>query len=112
MLANLPLAIWRSVNSLYSMGLIVERLAKPHLFSLFIRDLLSTGVSRIVLDPDTLAGIPEVMSRFQLDFDDAYQYAAAEAHDLTIISFDSDFDRTERGRMTPAALTKGTADAQ
>lgn len=39
--------------------------------------------------------------RFNLDFDDAYQYVIAEKYSLTIISFDSDFDRTERGRTTP-----------
>jgi len=27
---------------------------------------------------------------------------AAEKHDLTLVSFDTDFDRTERGRKTPA----------
>ena len=39
-----------------------------------------------------------------LDFDDAYQYAVAERYGLTIISFDSDFDRTERGRKPPGDL--------
>ena len=41
------------------------------------------------------------MREFNLDFDDAYQYTAAEKHDLTIVSFDADFDRTKRGRKTP-----------
>ena len=41
------------------------------------------------------------MQRFNLDFDDAYQYVAAEKFNLEIVSFDSDFDRTERGRKTP-----------
>jgi predicted nucleic acid-binding protein len=40
--------------------------------------------------------------KFGLDFDDAYQYLAAVKYDLTLVSFDSDFDRTERGRRTPA----------
>ena len=33
-----------------------------------------------------------------LDFDDAYQYVTLVRYNLTIISFDNDFDRTERGR--------------
>jgi predicted nucleic acid-binding protein len=41
------------------------------------------------------------MQRFHLDFDDAYQYVAAERYGLTIISLDADLDRTERGRRTP-----------
>jgi hypothetical protein len=43
----------------------------------------------------------EIANRFHLDFDDAYQYAVAEKHDLQIVSFDTDFYRTERGRKTP-----------
>jgi len=44
------------------------------------------------------------MDEFKLDFDDAYQYIAAEKYDLTIVSFDSDFDRTTRGRKTPSEI--------
>ena len=28
----------------------------------------------------------------------------AEKHDLTLVSFDADFDRTDRGRKTPADI--------
>ena len=41
---------------------------------------------------------------FKLDFDDAYQYTLAEKNDFNIVSFDSDFDRTERGRITPLEI--------
>jgi len=47
------------------------------------------------------------MRKFGLDFDDAYQYAVAARYGLTIVSFDSDFDRTERGRRTPGDLLEG-----
>jgi len=43
----------------------------------------------------------EVSNQFKLDFDDSYQYAVAQKFDLRIMSFDSDFDRTEKGRMIP-----------
>ena len=45
--------------------------------------------------------------RFSLDFDDAYQYAAAEKYNLTIVSFYSDFDRTDMGRKTPIEIMQG-----
>lgn len=45
--------------------------------------------------------VATIARRFSLDFDDAYQYVAAEKYGLTIISFDTDFDRTEKGRKTP-----------
>ena len=48
--------------------------------------------------------------RFGLDFDDAYQYVAAEKNDLTIVSFDKDFDRTERGRVPPSEVTGQTRE--
>jgi hypothetical protein len=35
---------------------------------------------------------------------------AAEKHNLTLVGFDADFDRTERGRATPAqALAQAEA---
>jgi len=44
------------------------------------------------------------MRGFNLDFDDAYQYVAAEKHNLTLVSLAADFDRTDRGRKTPADI--------
>ncbi|MBT9149657.1 MAG: PIN domain-containing protein [Dehalococcoidia bacterium] len=48
--------------------------------------------------------LDRVAQRFNLDFDDSYQYLVAERYGLTIVSFDSDFDRTERGRKAPKDL--------
>jgi predicted nucleic acid-binding protein len=62
-----------------------------------------------VLSADELRDIPEVMRRFRLDFDDAYQYVAADKHALTLVSFDADFDRTERGRKTPEQVLQELA---
>jgi predicted nucleic acid-binding protein len=44
------------------------------------------------------------MDHFDLDFDDAYQYVAAEKSGPVVAGFDGDFDRTERGRKTPAEI--------
>ena len=54
-----------------------------------------------------MQSIIRAAQRFNLDFDNAYQYAAAEGYDLAIVSFDGDFDRTERGRQTPEAILAG-----
>lgn len=48
--------------------------------------------------------IAHFAQQFRLDFDDAYQYALAERYNLIIVSFDSDFDRTPRGRKEPSDL--------
>lgn len=34
----------------------------------------------------------------------AYQYVVADRHNAIIVSLDKDFDRTERGRQTPAQV--------
>jgi predicted nucleic acid-binding protein len=47
---------------------------------------------------DSLVGLA---AKFDLDFDDAYQYSAAIRHGLKIVSFDADFDRTTEGRLLP-----------
>jgi predicted nucleic acid-binding protein len=90
--------------SLYSIGLILTRLKKDRLFEDFLSDTIENSGVRIVrLDTTDLKRLLTVRQQFPLDFDDAYQYVAAEKHDLTIVSFDKDFDNTELGRKTPAA---------
>lgn len=63
--------------------------------------IIETGVTVIGLDPQEVPALAEVSKRFCLDFDDSYQYAVAQKYGLGIMSFDSDFDRTERGRKIP-----------
>ena len=58
----------------------------------------------VQLGPRDMQPLISLMEQFNLDFDDACQYLAAEKHDLTIVSFDADFDRTQRGKKTPAEI--------
>ncbi|MDA1191020.1 MAG: hypothetical protein O3A46_04965 [Candidatus Poribacteria bacterium] len=70
-----------------------------------MRDILVDGDAEVIrLVPEELALVIEAQARFRLDFDDAYQYVAFERRGLTLVSFDGDFDRTERGRTTPDAI--------
>ncbi|MFZ6017566.1 MAG: PIN domain-containing protein [Nitrospirota bacterium] len=63
--------------------------------------IFNAGIIVTSLSADDMEIVIASAQRFNLDFDDAYQYVIAEKYSLTIISFDSDFDRTERGRTTP-----------
>jgi predicted nucleic acid-binding protein len=91
--------------SVYSIGIILTRLKKDVLFEDFLSDTIEdSGVKRIYLDSTDLKKLLTVRKRFNLDFDDAYQYVSAEKYGLTLISFDSDFDRTERGRKLPSQI--------
>lgn len=90
--------------ALYSIGIILFRRQRSSVFVRVVEDLLLEADVRLVrLNPADMRPVERVASRFQLDFD-AYQYVAAQEHGLTLVSFDSDFDRTERGRKTPAEI--------
>ena len=58
----------------------------------------------ISIRPDETSTIINAMQDFRLDFDDAYQYVTADRYDLLIVSFDSDLNRTPKGRKTPAEV--------
>ena len=87
--------------SLHSIGVVLFRLGKASLFTLLLNNVIVDGLRILALDINDLRELDTVTGKFNLDFDDAYQYAVAEKYDLQIISFDTDFDRTERGRKTP-----------
>ena len=88
--------------SLYSIGIILTRLKKDEVFEDFLSDTIEdSGVVRARLDTEDLKRVLVVRRQFQLDFDDAYQYVAAAKHGYILVSFDSDFDRTDRGCKRP-----------
>ena len=91
--------------SFHSMGVIFHRLKRRTDFLTFVQDVLIDGaVALVALQPLHMQRVVELMNLYQLDFDDAYQYVAAEEYGATIISFDDDFNRTPRGRTTPAQI--------
>jgi hypothetical protein len=94
--------------SLHSIGLLLFHRGQHEVFRRFLKDMvLEAGVTVIALAAQEMEDIVQIARRFGLDFDDAYQYAVAARYGLTIVSFDSDFDRTERGRRTPGDLLEG-----
>ncbi len=91
--------------SLHSIGLSLFRQKRQDAFSAFLKDMfVEAGLKIIALAGEDMDSVAQHSRKFNLDFDDAYQYTAAEKHDLVIVSFDRDFDRTERGRKTPADI--------
>jgi hypothetical protein len=63
-----------------------------------------TGMRMIILSAEDMEVVINASQRFKLDFDDAHQYVAAEKYNLTIVSFDTDFEHADRGRKTPAQI--------
>lgn len=99
---NQPEHLHLSDYSLHSLGITLLRHKRHDVFLRTVEDLLVRGkIELLQLSIEEMKDLVAVAQAFNLDFDDAYQYAVAEKHDLTIVSFDSDFDRTQRGRKRP-----------
>ena len=91
--------------SFHSISIILTKFKKFEILTKFVHDLFIEGkVFLISLAPEDILKVIQVMGKFKLDFDDAYQYVAADKYDLIIVSFDTDFDTTEKGRKTPKEI--------
>ena len=91
--------------TLHSIGVILHRLKKPEVYVQFVQDVLIEGATHLLtIPPEAMAELVKVIQSHGLDFDDAYQYVAASRYGLTLISLDSDFDRTDHGRTTPEEM--------
>ncbi len=103
-----PEQLYLSEFALYSLGIILLRRKEYDTFLRAVQDLLVTGGLRLIrLGVDDMPGLVRAAQTFDLDFDDAYQYAIAERYDLTLVSFDEDFDRADRQRQTPGEVLGG-----
>ena len=91
--------------SFHSICVILSRLKRTPTIVDFVEDVVIEGaVGTVSVSPEDTTAVISAMNGFKLDFDDAYQYVAAAQNDLVIVSFDNDFDRTTRGRKTPAEI--------
>jgi len=91
--------------SLHSIGILLFRLGRHADFWQFWQDMVLNGALDIcVVTGEDMASVADAARSFGLDFDDAYQYVVADNNELTIVSYDTDFDRTDRGRATPAQI--------
>ena len=93
--------------SLYSLGIVLFGRRMHGLFSKVVKDLLiNGGIGILRLGAEDMDSISCISRKFNLDYDDAYQYAVAEKHNLIIVSLDRHFDMTDRGRRTPDEILK------
>ncbi len=93
--------------TLHSIGVILFRLKQQQVFLQFIQDVLVDGAVHLLnVPPDEMVELIRAAEKYDLDFDDAYQAVAALRNELILISLDSDFDRTERGRRTPGEIVQ------
>lgn len=97
--------------TLHSIGIILDRLGQRSALPQFVDDLFVHGeVTLVSVPPEGMGDLVTQMEQFSLDFDDAYQYVAAERSTAVLVSFDGDFDRTERGRRLPVDVLSEQRD--
>ncbi len=89
--------------ALHSIGMLLFRRKQSEVFRRFLADV-NTSLTMVSLTAKELDRVIDASTAFNLGFDDAYQYTVASKYNLTIVSFDADFDRTDLGRKQPAAL--------
>ena len=97
--------------SLDSIGVALVRRVMHDIFLKAVDDMFLVGGIRLLrLSPEDMQKVIQASRRFKLDYDDAYQYVLAEKYNLILVSFDRDFDRTKRGKATPADILKSNLE--
>lgn len=88
--------------SIHSIGVILSRLEKYDIFEKFINDLFINGqIELLSLNPTDLHDVIGNIRKYKLDFDDSYQFSVAQKYDLTIVTFDKDFNAKGIKKQTP-----------
>lgn len=99
--------------AIHSIGVILSKKKKANVFSEFLDDLFVNGqIVQLSLNPVELHQVVANIQEFNLDFDDAYQLTVSQKYDLTIVTFDKDFNASGIRKIAPEdlILNKNTAD--
>lgn len=88
--------------ALHSIGVILSHLKKPEVFFSFITDVFGRGdVQMVSLNASEHLELSKPLKELALDFDDAYQYLIANKYQLTLVTFDKDFNKADIPVMGP-----------
>ena len=91
----------------HSICVILTRLGRGKVLIDFVQDVFVDGAVNLVsIKPSDTSALVDAIDSYRFDFDDAYQYVAAEQNGLTLVSFDTDFDRTDKGKKTPGEILR------
>jgi predicted nucleic acid-binding protein len=100
-------SIFVSDFSIHSIGVILSRLKKFEVFEKFLNDLFVNGqIELLSLYSTDLLDVIENIKKHKFDFDDSYQYTVAQKFDLTMVTFDKDFNVKGIKKMTPEEIIK------
>lgn len=94
--------IFISDFALHSIGVIMSRLKKLDVLDIFVNDLFFNGlIEQLSLAPNDFINIISNIENYKLDFDDAYQLTVSQKYEMTIVTFDKDFNIEGIDKMTP-----------
>jgi len=86
-------SIFISDFSLHSIGVILFRNRQEKVFNSFVTDVLPK-IEIVSLSIESYKNLSK-LNKYNLDFDDSYQYKVAEEQGLTILTMDKDFMRVK-----------------
>lgn len=86
--------IFISDFSLHSIGVILFRHKKEHLFTAFLNDVL-TIIEILSLSKESYNELPILKNKYKLDFDDLYQFKISQEEQLLLVTMDKDFERVK-----------------
>lgn len=106
LLNTIPLnQLFISDFSLHSIGVILSKHNKFDVLESFIKDLFYEGnIEQIALEPNDFSEIISNIRKYKLDFDDAYQLSISNKYQMTIVTFDKDFDVDGIRKANPKEL--------
>jgi len=87
--------------SLDGIGLKLYWAKKIDVLEQFGRELKDAEITILTIEPQDLGASVKNIKKWNLDFDDAYQYTLAQKYSLELVSFDKDFDKTDIVRIEP-----------
>ncbi len=87
--------------SLDGIGLKLYWAKKIDVLEQFGRELKDAEITILTIEPQDLGALVRNIKKWNLDFDDAYQYTLAQKYSLELVSFDKDFDKTDIVRIEP-----------
>jgi len=89
----------------HSIGVILSRYSKYQVLGRFVNDLAKNGqIEQLSLNYQDFSLLLSNINNYNLDFDDAYQLTVAQKFDLTIVSFDNDFNVAGIDKLTPEEI--------
>jgi hypothetical protein len=100
-----PTQLFVSDFAIHSIGVILSRLKKLDALSIFLNDLFINGqIEQLSLEPLDLMDVANNIKKYNLDFDDSYQFTVAEKFAMTLVTFDQDFKVVGLKKKTPQEI--------